>query len=68
MTEWREIDTAPKNRPILACDWDFDIYVCEWVEYSELYDTGWYVDNQKVAPTHWYDYPDPPKYNEREDY
>ena len=74
MTEWKPIETAPKDgTKILICVWDiggyWDMEVSQWlknVSYKDEFGknkkyTGFAPDVGIGGPTHWMPLPAPPK-------
>lgn len=63
MSEWKPIDTAPKdNIPILGYD-DGIMTVVIWHGYWGLTVVGSYANDNEWTPTHWMPLPDPPMSN-----
>lgn len=68
MSEWRPIDTAPKDGSHVMLGDAPEQYVCEGY-YEEDGDRGWYMANThwtdaydgRVYPTHWQPLPSPPE-------
>lgn len=72
MTDWKPIETAPKDKAILVCCDSGAVFAVRW---GPLADDEWvilggsdmdYRDQQgrlmrKRVPTHWMPLPDPPK-------
>lgn len=52
---WQPIDTAPKDRPILAYEGGF-FDVVDWSDLGE-----WRSHYETVEPTHWMELPSPPE-------
>jgi len=63
---WRDIGTAPKDRPLLGYA-DGVMAVVEWHEwqvgkgYWNLTETGSFAEDGEWNPTHWMPLPEPPK-------
>lgn len=67
MVDWKPIETAPKDRPILGYladpsdEDDFRVYVCKWSDW----DKGWVEAGGEecwvMDLTHWAELPEGPK-------
>lgn len=59
MSEWKPIDTAPRNHgdAFVAFDPDVGVYIAE--RYMGKFVCSWNRD--PVSPTHWMPLPNPPK-------
>lgn len=64
MSEWQPIETAPKDRAVLAWSIDFFASVIEivWWEEDNSDGPGWALGDSgfRCTPTHWMPLPEPP--------
>ncbi len=66
MSQWKEIDTAPRNKRVLLWSGQ-EIYAGHWSKHIETNDEAWIVaqwgdgDQALVKATHWMPLPEPPK-------
>lgn len=63
MSEWQPIETAPKNKAVIACDGSAVGEAC-LIQYEDNI-SGWYWASDRSAmlsqPSHWMPLPSPPE-------
>lgn len=60
-SEWRSIETAPKDEQILVWDGCDEMFVGRWSSGSQWISSSCVDGWTSMTPTHWMPLPDPPK-------